>query len=83
MAMVIGRRVLGAFVIALCAGSGLDSKLAAGAEEDADDTEKWDKLGSEAFADEEGKERRREVVEQVLGEGKTQGWCDEQVSKVP
>lgn len=78
MAMVVGRRVLGAYVSALCGGSGLDRKDTAGADEVGD--EDWRKAGEETFKSESGEELRKEVVEGVLGEGGMSGWCDEQVS---
>lgn len=83
MALVVGRRVLGAFVIALCAGSGLDPKYYRGAEgeEAGGDEVRWEELGTKGFEGEEGGERRREVVEGVLGGGGAAGWCDEQVSR--
>jgi COP9 signalosome complex subunit 4 len=85
MALVVGRRVLGAFVIALCAGSGLDPKYYRGAEgeEAGGDEVRWEELGTKGFEGDEGGDRRREVVEGVLGGGGAAGWCDEQVSRVP
>ncbi|RSH91532.1 hypothetical protein EHS25_009831 [Saitozyma podzolica] len=82
MALVVGRRVLGAFVIALCAGSGLDPKYYRGAEgeEAGGDEARWEELGTKGFEGEEGGERRREVVEGVLGGGGAAGWCDEQTT---
>lgn len=80
--MVVGRRVLGAFVTALCAGSGLPepSRIRSNEVDEADDDAKWEKMGREAFAGEQGEDKRREVVEGVLSGGPTGGWCDEQVS---
>lgn len=80
MATVVGRRVLGAFVIALCAGSGISKRTPmSGEAEDGGDEEKWEGMGREAFPGEKGAEMRRDVVEGVLEGGGT-GWCDEQVS---
>jgi COP9 signalosome complex subunit 4 len=85
MALVVGRRVLGAFVIALSAGSGLEPKYYRGAEgeEAGGDEARWEELGAKGFEGEEGGERRREVVEGVLGGSGAAGWCDEQVSRTP
>ena len=70
--MVVGRRVLGAFVKSLCAGSGMPSpKL--------EDDEDWESKGSIAFSGDEGEDGRRIVVEGVLGTEGMGGWCDEQV----
>ncbi len=81
MATVVGRRVLGAFVIALCAGSGMARTITISGEgEESGDEEKWDTVGKKAFRGEKGAEVRREVVEGVLSGGGTGGWCDEQVS---
>jgi hypothetical protein len=82
MALVVGRRVLGAFVIALCANSGLEGKYYRNAEgEDGGDEARWEDMGGKAFAGKEGEEKRREVVEGLLSGGGTAGWCDEQVSR--
>lgn len=74
MAMVVGRRVLGAFVAALCAGSGLDNVPAA---EDAGDVD-WVQLGEQAFTG-TGEDVRSDVVRGVLDEEGMGGWCEEQV----
>ena len=80
MTMVIGRRVLSAFVTALCAGTGLPSKVMGDTEvERAVDAGEWERLGREAFAGEKGREVRGEVVDGVLGSGGVSGWCDDQV----
>ena len=81
MATVVGRRVLGAFVIALCAGSGMARRSpVSGEAEDSEDEEKWAGLGTAAFKSVKGGEARREIVEGVLEGGGTGGWYDEQVS---
>jgi COP9 signalosome complex subunit 4 len=89
MAMVVGRRVLGSYVAALCGGSGLN---ASGKEVDPTDIsagaagsvtsgdEEWWKKGEEVFIGDEGEELRKAVVEGVLNPGGMTGWCDEQVS---
>lgn len=79
--MVVGRRVLGAYVMALCGGSGMseqDQRVSGG--EDNEDVEKWEEQGKQAFKGEKGEEVRREAVEGVLGAQGMAGWCDEQVS---
>lgn len=96
-AVVVGRRVLSIYVLALCAGSGLEEKVvapivaAAGLEEG--ELGEWIKRGTAAFGggqggeeggkeEEEGKqERRGEVVAGVLEKGAS-GWCEEQVSEI-
>jgi COP9 signalosome complex subunit 4 len=83
MAMVVGRRVLGAFVIALAAGSGLPKNKSTALttdEEGSADISTWEKLGDESFSGEKGEEIRMEVVEGVLQAGGISGWCEEQVS---
>ncbi|ORY25436.1 putative COP9 signalosome complex subunit 4 [Naematelia encephala] len=83
MATVVGRRVLGAFVAALCAGSGMDkveSLTSSDVEEGAGDEEHWERLGKAAFEGEKGAEIRKEVVDGVLSDGARGGWCDEQVT---
>lgn len=90
-AVVVGRRVLSIYVLALCAGSGVaekDSKpVVAAAGLEADELAEWAGKGEAAFGkgevDEEGEdkrgEKRGEVVRGVLEKGAT-GWCEEQVS---
>jgi hypothetical protein len=73
--MVVGRRVLGDFVSALCGGSELAKKQSGGDEEE----QKWAVTGKEVFDTEEGKAIRQEVVEGVLTPGGLAGWCEEQV----
>jgi COP9 signalosome complex subunit 4 len=81
MATVVGRRVLGSFVTALCGGSGMDKlHSASGGEEAVGDDENWEKFGLEGFQREEGRDVRKSVVEGVLAGGAAGGWCDEQVS---
>jgi COP9 signalosome complex subunit 4 len=75
--MVVGRRVLGDFVSALCGGSELSKKQSG---DDVEDGEKWAKIGQEVFETEEGKVIRQEVVEGLLSPGGLAGWCEEQVS---
>jgi hypothetical protein len=72
--MVVGRRVLGDFVSALCEGSELAKKQSGDEEE-----QKWAVTGKEVFDTEEGKVIRQEVVEGVLSPGGLAGWCEEQV----
>jgi hypothetical protein len=72
--MVVGRRVLGDFVSALCGGSELAKKQSSDEEE-----QKWAVTGKEVFDTEEGKVMRQEVVEGVLTPGGLAGWCEEQV----
>ena len=86
-AVVVGRRVLSIYVLALCAGSGLEEKVVAPI------VAEWIKRGTAAFGggqggeeggkeEEEGKqERRGEVVAGVLEKGAS-GWCEEQVSEI-
>ncbi|KAK4689442.1 COP9 signalosome complex subunit 4, partial [Tremellales sp. Uapishka_1] len=80
MPMVVGRRVLGSFVKAICGGSGMTT--AVNLDEDAEDREKynWESLGAAAFGGDKGEEIRRETVEGVLSEGAIGGWCDEQTT---
>ncbi|WWD19908.1 hypothetical protein CI109_104377 [Kwoniella shandongensis] len=83
MATVVGRRVLGAYVTALCAGTTLPRTGTAALsldEEGSSDVEKWDAIGKEAFNGTKGEEVRRDVVEGVLGQGGISGWCDEQIT---
>jgi len=72
--MVVGRRVLGDFVSALCGGSELAKKQSGDDEE-----QKWAVTGKEVFDTDEGKSIRQEVVEGVLIPGGLAGWCEEQV----
>lgn len=76
MAMVVGRRVLGAFVSALSAGLGLPAKPTAGEE---DDGAKWTALGTAAFKGEQGENTRREAIEGILAPDLA-GWCEEQTT---
>jgi COP9 signalosome complex subunit 4 len=76
VAMVVGRRVLGDFVSALCGGSELAKKQSGDDEE-----QKWAVTGKGVFDTEEGKIIRQEVVEGVLTPGGLAGWCEEQVRK--
>ncbi|WVQ94980.1 hypothetical protein IAU59_002072 [Kwoniella sp. CBS 9459] len=83
MAMVVGRRVLGAYVTALSAGTTLERTGTAALsldEEGAEDAPQWEQLGQKAFGGEPGAEIRRDVVDRVLGGGSTSGWCDEQTT---
>jgi COP9 signalosome complex subunit 4 len=80
--MVVGRRVLGAYVMALCGGGGLaekDKRISGGGEEGGDEI-KWEDEGRAAFSGEKGEEVRREVVKGVLEAQGMAGWCEEQVS---
>jgi hypothetical protein len=76
--MVVGRRVLGDFVSALCAGTELQRKTN-GSEDDVEEEAQWAKVGEEAFRGEKGGETRQEIVEGVLSGGGLAGWCEEQV----
>lgn len=76
--MVVGRRVLGDFVSALCGGSELAKKQSGGDEEE----QKWAKTGEQVFGTAEGKVIRQEVVEGVLTPGGLAGWCEEQVCQI-
>jgi COP9 signalosome complex subunit 4 len=81
MTMVVGRRVLGAYVMALCGGSTIsekDKKISGG--DEGGDESKWEEAGKAAFQGEKGEDVRREVVEGVLDAPGMAGWCDEQVS---
>ena len=73
--MVVGRRVLGDFVSALCGGAESAKKQSGGDEEE----QKWAVTGKEVFDTEEGKVIRQEVVEGILTPGGLAGWCEEQV----
>lgn len=75
MAMVVGRRVLGAFVTSLCAGSGMDN---APGTEDAMETD-WERLGKDAFGGDDD-HVRMEVVKGVLETDGMGGWCEEQTT---
>lgn len=74
--MVVGRRVLGAFVSAMCGGTGVKRKATG---DDAADDAQWAGLGQAAFAGEKGGEVRSEVVDAVLSPDGMAGWCEEQV----
>ncbi|WVR09684.1 hypothetical protein IAU60_006759 [Kwoniella sp. DSM 27419] len=81
-AMVVGRRVLGAFVTAMCGGTSLERKGTAALAQDEEgsaDVNSWEEAGKAAFSGEHGAEVRRDVVEGVLAGG-TNGWCDEQTA---
>ncbi|WVW86469.1 hypothetical protein I302_108517 [Kwoniella bestiolae CBS 10118] len=83
MAMVVGRRVLGSYVISLCAGTSMEKKGTSALPLDEDltnDQPRLEELGQEAFSGEKGEEVRRDVVEGVLGGGGLSGWCDEQTT---
>ena len=78
MAMVVGRRVLGAFVTAL--SSGLE--VPAPADDGEDETEeraRWTEAGKVFTTSEENEEIRRTVIEQVL-QPELAGWCEEQTT---
>lgn len=68
--MVVGRRVLGAFVLAITAGLGLE------ADDKDGDKAKWESAGG-VFKDRE--DARKAVIEGVL-EGESSGWCEEQTT---
>ncbi|TYJ52145.1 hypothetical protein B9479_007270 [Cryptococcus floricola] len=79
---VLGRRVLGAFLVAVTAGTTLELKGTATIpldEEGEGDKAKWEELGKQAFQGEKGEEARREVVEGIL-QGGNLGGSDEQVA---
>ncbi|KAI9634212.1 putative COP9 signalosome complex subunit 4 [Dioszegia hungarica] len=81
MTMVVGRRVLGAYVMALCGGSTIsekDKKISGG--DEGGDESKWEEAGKAAFQGEKGEDVRREVVEGVLDAPGMAGWCDEQTT---
>lgn len=81
MAMVVGRQVLSAFVLALCAGSGVSEKVLNYVLADSSiERQKWESLGQNAFKGDRGEEVRGEVVDGVLAGGSGSGWCDDQVS---
>jgi COP9 signalosome complex subunit 4 len=73
--MVVGRRVLGDFVSALCGGTDMQKKASG---DDVEEEAQWAKIGKDVFEGEKGGEIRREVVEGVLAGGLA-GWCEEQV----
>lgn len=81
MAMVVGRRVLGAYVLALCGGRNVSTKEkgTVGGEEGVDEG-KWEEMGKVAFDGDKGEDVRRDIVEGVLGDQGMAGWCEEQVS---
>lgn len=74
MAMVVGRRVLGAYVSAL--SSGLDVPTLP---DEAGDNAKWSELGKTAFTSEAGEDVRRAAIEGVL-DSDPSGWCEEQTT---
>lgn len=76
--MVVGRRVLGSFVSALCGGISLERKST---NDDVDEEGKWDKLGSIAFSGQKGAEIRGQAVDGILESENMAGWCEEQVSR--
>lgn len=76
--MVVGRRVLGAYVSALCGGTGLKKKPST---DDAQEEDNWAKVGEEAFRGDNGSEQRGEIVEAVLASEGLAGWCEEQVGR--
>lgn len=79
--MVVGRRILGAYVIALCSGSGMKpSDVSISGTEEGNEDGDWRALGEKCFQGEQGEEGRRDVVEGVLGASGLAGWCEEQVS---
>lgn len=75
--MVVGRRVLGSLVTALCGGISIKQKSSS---DDADEEGKWDKIGSKAFSGQQGAEIRGQVVDGILESDSMAGWCEEQVS---
>lgn len=79
--MVVGRRVLGAFVSALIAGVELPATSSGGGEERDDDKAKWEAAGVRAFGRVEGEDgaARKAVLEGVL-QGESAGWCEEQTT---
>lgn len=79
MTSILGRAVLNAYVVALCAGSGFQPALIANQLDGSH--QQWERLGQKLFASEEGEETLGKVVEGVL-EGGGGGWCDEQVSSM-
>lgn len=79
--IIVGRRILGAYLVALLAGTTVAQKGTAKVpldEEGQADEAEWVALGKAAFSGEKGEEARRDVVEGVLAAGSS-GWCDEQV----
>ncbi|WWC92001.1 uncharacterized protein L201_006955 [Kwoniella dendrophila CBS 6074] len=81
--MVVGRRVLGLYVISLCSGTSMEKKGTASIsldEEGINDKSRYEDLGTQAFKGEKGEEIRRDVVEGVLSGGGLSGWCDEQTT---
>jgi COP9 signalosome complex subunit 4 len=78
MAMVVGRRVLGAFVTAL--SSGLDD-VPTPTDEDGEgvaERARWTDAGN-VFKAAEAEEVRRHVIEEVL-QPELAGWCEEQTT---
>ncbi|WWC64888.1 uncharacterized protein I303_107502 [Kwoniella dejecticola CBS 10117] len=83
MAMVVGRRVLGSYVIALCAGTSMDTTGTASItldDEGSGENQQFMQAGINAFKSSEGEEVRRDVVEGVLAGGNLSGWCEEQTT---
>lgn len=74
MAMVVGRRVLGAYVAAL--SSGLPVPPLA---DEAGDSAEWAERGKAAFTGEDGEDVRRKAIEGVLDTDPA-GWCEEQTT---
>jgi COP9 signalosome complex subunit 4 len=80
MAMVVGRRVLGAFVSALSAGLELDLTLEGeSTDEDKAEVARWAEAGAVFSKSPEAEDVRRTVVEQVL-QPELAGWCEEQTT---
>ncbi|WVO17085.1 hypothetical protein L204_104772 [Cryptococcus depauperatus] len=80
--IVVGHRVLGAYVTALVAGSSLEQKGTAKIpldEEGEMEKSKWESLGEQAFKNELGETIRRDVVQAVLDVNPS-GWCEEQIT---
>ncbi|OWZ63432.1 COP9 signalosome complex subunit 4 [Cryptococcus neoformans] len=80
--IIVGRRILGAYLVALLAGTTVAQKGTAKVpldEEGQADEAEWVALGKAAFSGEKGEEARRDVVEGVLAAGSS-GWCDEQIT---
>lgn len=81
--MVVGRRVLGLYVISLCSGTSMEKTGTASIsldEEGLNDKSKYEDLGKNAFSGDKGEEVRGNIVEGVLSGGGLSGWCDDQVS---
>ncbi|WWC72296.1 uncharacterized protein I206_106258 [Kwoniella pini CBS 10737] len=83
MAMVVGRRVLGTYVLALSAGTSMIKSGTSSLtfdDEGSGDNDKFEQLGIQAFKSEKGEEARRDIVEGVLAGGNLSGWCEEQTT---